>query len=320
MDLRQCNWRGLSLLFAAYNIVAGAIWILRAGFTSPALIALGLHLVLAGLLVTAARSLTSDRPVPHLSLALLVPWILWLLSWGEIGWLYETASPVYHDPAVMRWDLAVFGTHWNDSLSSLLPGRFWWESLTGVYLSYYLLILGPPLVLVLLRRWDTLFNHTFGLMLTYLGCFTIYLILPVQGPRDVALAAGGLSAAEFQGFFPPLMDAIFRSGDSLGTAFPSSHCAGATAAALLCRRHFSGRTGLACGVWATLIVISTIHTNNHYAIDALAGIGLATLACLREVRREKSTGYRRHRIYRTATRLASHSAGPEAPGSGAQST
>ena len=71
------------------------------------------------------------------------------------------------------------------------------------------------------------------------------------------------------------MQAFFAAGDSLGTAFPSSHCAASVAAALLVRRHFGNRAGVVAGVWAGMIVMSTIYTNNHYGIDALAGVLLA---------------------------------------------
>ncbi len=94
---------------------------------------------------------------------------------------------------------------------------------------------------------------------------------------------------EAVGFLPKIMEALFRTGDSVGTAFPSSHCAGAVAAALLSRGHFRPRTAHLMALWAGLIVVATIHTNNHYAIDSLAGCLLALLIHAKEVRHADSS-------------------------------
>jgi len=313
MDLRLTSWRGLFKLFAAYSLVAGTAWIVRGGLTTTALGAGATHLALAGVLLAAARYWEPGRHLIDAVAIMLTPWVLWLLAWSEIGWLFEFAPPAYFDLAVARWDLTLFNVHWNERLPQLWAGNVWREFWTGIYLSYYLLILGPPLVLLLRRRHNRFVKHTTGLMLTYLGCFTIYVIMPVLGPRDMALAAGALSASDFSGFFPAIMDAFFRSGDSVGTAFPSSHCAGSTAAALFCYQSFTGRGRLICGLWALLIVISTVHTNNHYAIDALPGIGLAALVYFKEARHETNTRHRRHGVYRPAPGLGAHPAGAQAP-------
>ena len=62
------------------------------------------------------------------------------------------------------------------------------------------------------------------------------------------------------------------AGDSPGTAFPSSHVAGAlTVAWFGCL--WLGRAGAAllC-VLATLVTVGTVYTGNHFAIDSLAGL------------------------------------------------
>ena len=323
MDLSLNSQGKLSLLFALYSLTAGVVWVARLGWTSMSLGALGLHLMLTGGLIFRARHAGSSDQYQcpgstRTAAAMLWPWLLWLLAWTEIGWLFRAATPLYHDQAIAQLGLAVFGVHWNELLPRLWSGRGWQEAMTGFYLSYYFLIVGPAVILAVQRRRQAFMDHTLGLMLTYLGCFAIYLLLPVTGPREMALAVGSSTAHETVGFLPRLMNAVFAAGDSVGTAFPSSHCAGATAAALLCQRHFSGRVAVLCGIWAGLIVISTIHTNNHYAIDGLAGVGLAGLFCFKGVRHETHTGHGRDRLYRPAPRHATHPAGARAPASGAQ--
>ena len=273
MDLKN-EKPAVEILFMAYNVVLGGIWVLRAAEQSVTPLMVFLHVVLAFLFMEMPR-LRTDTGVLWKILRRLYPFVLWSLAWSEIGWLYNLTSPMVFDPAVKALDLALFGIHLNQVLAGVLD----WQLLRNVmgfsYLSYYLLILGPPLLLGLKGRLRDLEFHTFGLLSTYVVCFLIYLVMPVLGPRDLALAAGE-TAVGVGGLFGPLINAFFEAGDSLGTAFPSSHCAGSVASALLVRRHF-GRAGRLALVWAGFIVVSTVYTNNHYAIDAVAGVATAML-------------------------------------------
>ena len=263
MDLSRIN-RGLAWLFAVYNVFAGVVWVLRAGAQALTPLMVALHLGLAWLLI--ARS--GGRMVPG------YPWLLWLAAWVEIGWLYRLTGPVVHDGSIRMMDLAIFGRHLNEILSVALPWAWLRTTMGLAYLSYYLLILGPVFVLLVQRRRRDLQAHTFGLMTTYLACFAVYLVLPVLGPRAFVAGAGD-TLPQAAGIFARLMQVLFAAGDSLGTAFPSSHCAASVAAALLVRQHFGIRLGILAAIWAGLIVVSTVYTNNHYALDAAAGVSLA---------------------------------------------
>jgi membrane-associated phospholipid phosphatase len=109
---------------------------------------------------------------------------------------------------------------------------------------------------------------------TYLGCFLIYSYFPVVGPRELwPIHQGELTS----GFFYQLNLGLRTAGDSLGTAFPSSHTAGAVTFAWIAWRIASppvawGMTGL-----AALIALATIYTQNHFAIDTVAGLLVAGL-------------------------------------------
>jgi membrane-associated phospholipid phosphatase len=88
----------------------------------------------------------------------------------------------------------------------------------------------------------------------------------------MAVAQGAAATADGDGLMAGLVEALRRAGDSPGTAFPSSHCAGVTAAALFARRCFAPATCRWLAVWAALVVLSTVYTRNHYALDATAGV------------------------------------------------
>jgi membrane-associated phospholipid phosphatase len=265
MDLTRAN-HGLVRLFAVYSILVAGVWLARIGPSGIALAAASLHLLAAALLLAAGAG----------GRMYAACWVLWLVAWAEIGLMFRLTSPEVHDATIRVVDRALFGEH----LHLTLPARMAWGWLREImglaYLSYYGLIIAPPLILALRKRKSALARHAFGLMTVYLGCFAVYLLLPVLGPRMVAAAAEE-SVVQTAGSAAWLMNVLFAAGDSPGTAFPSSHCAASLAAALLVRRHFGRGAGWGALAWAGLIILSTIYTSNHYAVDAAAGVALAVL-------------------------------------------
>jgi membrane-associated phospholipid phosphatase len=206
---------------------------------------------------------------------LFLPYVLWVICWLEVGWLRGLASPTVHDAGIVAIDRAVFGAHWHDRLGELWPGAGVAEAMQAIYLSYYALVLGPPLVLALRGRHGDCARYTGAVMATYLVCFLVYTVHPVLGPRIMAATTPG--AGPDSGLVAGFAEGLRRAGDVPGTAFPSSHCAGALAAALAAGEFLSRRRRIALLVWAALISISTVHTGNHYALDAAAGLLLAVV-------------------------------------------
>ena len=72
-----------------------------------------------------------------------------------------------------------------------------------------------------------------------------------------------------------LEDALRDRGDSPGTAFPSSHVAGVFAAALIARRWTPRALGYLWIIAACGVALSTIYTQNHYAVDVVYGMAVA---------------------------------------------
>ena len=107
-----------------------------------------------------------------------------------------------------------------------------------------------------LRRYVTGFVLLSGLS------FAIFAIFPVASPRPANLEAS------------PALSFIARVDGPLN-AFPSLH-AGFLVYSILLARHLSGeklslRTWAALLVWVILILIATLSTKQHYALDLLAG-------------------------------------------------
>ena len=284
MDLNRNPSRALAP-FVAYLLLVIGVCLAGAGAIPVAFAAVAMvHAVFAALLVRFANRAPS--PVAgHWRLAL--PYVLWLACWLELGWLIRSSGPSMHDAQIAAVDLAVFGGHGHLLFARWLPEAD--QVMHLIYLSYYGLVLGPPLVLVLRRRAADCDRYTSVVMTTYLLCFLVYLVYPVLGPRAAMAAQAAIGHGG--GSLGALAEALRQAGDSLGTAFPSSHCAGAFAAALAAGELFSRRTRAVLLVWAGLIAISTIHTGNHYGIDAVAGVlvALGVRLAAGQIRRARAT-------------------------------
>jgi membrane-associated phospholipid phosphatase len=115
---------------------------------------------------------------------------------------------------------------------------------------------------------------TFRLLVTYLGCDLLYVLFPVYGPHF----GGGAAAGQFaEGFFRGVSEALRATGDSPGTAFPSSHVAGVLTAAFLAFRWFRRPAAWFWAVGALAVAASTVYTRNHFLVDVAAGALVALL-------------------------------------------
>ena len=142
------------------------------------------------------------------------------------------------------------------------------------YWAYYLLIVVPPIAFLLRGRSDALGDLVFRLMLTYLGCYLVYIVYPVYGP---ALTLPRYAGPLTEGAFYRLVRATLGAGDSPGSAFPSSHVAGAVTIAYAASRSVPRWIGSLLWIEALGVLVSTVYTQNHFPIDAVAGLawGLA---------------------------------------------
>jgi membrane-associated phospholipid phosphatase len=180
----------------------------------------------------------------------------------------------YFDALVMGWEQAVFRGQPSRALASAVPFRWLSEPLHAAYLSYYLIVLVPPVVLAAQRRWDAFREAVFTLMLAFFAHYLFFVFFPVQGPRYLFAPPGGEAA---EGPASRLAHRVLAAGSSQGSAFPSSHVGVSVAQCANALRFFPR--------FASLLVFLTIglgagavYGGFHYAIDAVAGLALGT-AC-----------------------------------------
>jgi membrane-associated phospholipid phosphatase len=151
------------------------------------------------------------------------------------------------------------------------------ELMHFVYFLYYLLIALPPLALAVRGRTGALQDAALRMMATYLACYLAYIAFPVDGPAQFVPLHRG---PHTDGFWYQLVYGAVERGDSRGTAFPSSHVAGIVTIATVGWLHFPRSVAGLLAAEAAGVVLATVYTQRHYAIDTLAGaaLGLAMQA------------------------------------------
>lgn len=254
-------------IVASYNSILAIVWLGLVPHVAAAPWLALAHVAAAGLPWLLRR--VPDVPRRARALRDSYPLIGLALFWAELGQLQILRGVRPHDPFVQRLDLAIFGVHWQETWMNAMPQHWISESMHLAYFLYYLLLLIPPLVIGFTRGARAFRSVVLALTLTYLSCFLFYLAFPVYGPRTSDTAS--LAAAP-EGLFHTLVDRVRAMGDSLGTAFPSSHVAGVATIAWLGWRWLSKIWGTVLTLAAFAVACATVYTRNHYAVDALAGL------------------------------------------------
>ena len=265
--------RPVDRLVSAYSLGFAVLWLGapgRAAFIPTVVCA---HVAAAVLPSVLARRHAAGRRVGR-TLHELYPLIFVLLVWIEMGLVREFLHAAANDPVIAAADQVLFGRHLHAVWMPAMPHVWFSELMFLIYLAYYPLVFLTPVVLLLLGRRQALRGVMLGLAVAYLGCYALYAVFPVDGPsHTMGRYAGPLT----EGLFYRLSTGAVHAGDSLGTAFPSSHVAGAVSMAILASRWLSRPVAWLFGFEAAGVVLATVYTQNHFAVDALAGILLAVL-------------------------------------------
>lgn len=207
----------------------------------------------------------------------------------ESGFLNQMLFQGYLDAGFLRLEQSWFGWQPGIELMQRFPQRWIAEALYLGYFSYYLMIGGVGLALLLRNRKQ--FNHFIAVVsCVFYACYLTYIITPVVGPRiltrgvvpDPPLAAAGYdvpppvpdsveSAATYQ-----LMLFIYDHFETPGAAFPSSHVAIAITTLYFSFLYLPRIRWLHL-VLTVLLCIATVYGRYHYVVDVPAGMLTAAL-------------------------------------------
>ena len=255
-------------LVAGYNILLALVWAQLVGRVSYAPMILIAHVV-AAFMPRLLERVPATANGFTTNLRDLYP-LLWMLAfWTELDYLRTYLHQAANDAPIMALDYAIFGLHWNSEWIVRMPQVWFSELMHCCYFLYYPLIFIPPLVLALTRRKAALRDVVLRLMVTYMACYIVYIFFPVDGPHYLTATYQG---PHTEGFFYNLVRGAQNLGDSRGAAFPSSHVTGAVTIAFIGWRWFNRPVAFFLTLEAAGVVMSTVYTQNHYAIDSLTGI------------------------------------------------
>jgi membrane-associated phospholipid phosphatase len=236
---------------------------------------LAVHLLLAMLLLARPvrerllRPVAARAPQAFEIIRLWYPLLLIPALYSGLPLLNRSVhGGVYFDRIVLAWEDALFGGQPSQTWARAAPHLWLSEPLHAAYLSYFLVIAVPPLLLYLSRRIRAFQEVvvTFALVIAIHQIVFVY--FPVAGPRYLfpAPTGGGIE----HGCFYRWTHRVLEAGSSQGAAFPSGHVAVSIAQTIACARHLP-RLAPVLAVFAVGIGVSTVYGGFHYLVDALAG-------------------------------------------------
>ena len=214
----------------------------------------------------------------------------WLPIAG-IPFLYAELPAIHlgplHDAVVQRWESDWFGVSPAHAAAARWPSHALSELLHAAYLSYYAIIVIPPLVLYLRGDRAEFARVAAGLLGVFTLCFAIFIVFPVAGPRYAWPAPPDV----YDGPIRRFVLSVLEAGSSKGTAFPSSHVAVAAAQTVM-TLGWSRRFGVGLAVVTLLLAAGAVYGGFHYGIDAVAGglVGCAAGTVFSFANRDESVG------------------------------
>lgn len=258
-------------LLAGFNVVMAAVWLSGMDRWGYAQVLAVVHVAAAALPLLIRRAKMLSGPGRLLRTLYSMVWLM--AFWTEVDFVRRLLHDRAHDALIIGLEDSLLGVHPHEVWMPHMHDLWISEILHFAYFAYYLVLTAPVLWLLVRGRQEALMDTLFRLMATLTVCFLFYLLMPVDGPRHTGPVFDGPNA---RGPFFRLVDIVaIEHGESLGAAFPSSHVAAAVTMAWVARLHLPRWAFRALVLEAVGVFLATFYTQQHYAIDALAGVLLA---------------------------------------------
>lgn len=255
-------------MLAVSNIGMAALWLRITPEYGAAGWFAGVHLIASTLPFLLVLAPPPRGPVTR-SLWDLYPLAMAAVFWGELDVHARLVTTTPFDALLVRLDRAAFGVHVNQAWMTAMHGAVFSEVMHALYVSYYLLLLGVPTLLLIWGSPRLIREGVLGITLAYLICFTVHAWWPTVGPEVLGVTFPPSVSA---GWFFRISHWVLVRGDSWGTAFPSSHVAGAVTFAWIAWRLRRPRVAVCVTGLASGIAGAVIYTQNHFALDAVGGV------------------------------------------------
>ncbi|HEY3934299.1 MAG TPA: phosphatase PAP2 family protein [Gemmatimonadales bacterium] len=266
MDLspQKPHWRLVDRILAIYGVLVAALAVTRIGRPGVPLV------LVAHLAIPALAWMVVHAPDTRFARVLrnIYPLLLLTGLYSAIDVLNGFGAAGTWDRQIQAIEQAIFG---------MQPSRDWWRShpsalwstiLHATYLSYYLIVAVPVIVMLVAQRMKSLEQYLDGLIATYLICYLFYLFMPVAGPYYEFPRPSGLFVANLPA---RMVYSALRGGSAYGAAFPSSHVA-ATVAATIGVWRASLRWGAILAIPTGMLAVAVVYCQMHYAVDSACGL------------------------------------------------
>jgi membrane-associated phospholipid phosphatase len=205
-----------------------------------------------------------------------IPLALMLLAYKEMGWL----APPSHDHRLEQsWIV------WDRLLLTRLRLRNIIESAGPLFpsileLCYVLVYALPAFSMTMLYVYRKSHDAERLLVIYLLGLFLSYVQFPFWPSEPPRIVFPGEDASTIDTVIKQFNHWILGGYGIHTSVFPSAHVSGAFAAAFALKRVLAEHRWLyrAVFVYATLVAIATVYGRYHYAVDAVAGVVVGTMA------------------------------------------
>jgi membrane-associated phospholipid phosphatase len=206
-----------------------------------------------------------------------LPVVLLATVYTELDVLNDMFAASFHDPTIVGIEQALFRSQPARQLREWIPFIPLSEYLHFSYFSYYFLF---PILGISLFMQKRLNDFRYAATITlavFAVCYTIFIFYPVGGPWN-NFDRAQLSQVGY--FAPALVHEVLIKGESVGTAFPSSHVAVAVAVWLVSYQ-VDRRVFRILAFLVPALVVGTVYGGFHYLIDSIVGVLVGmTLALL----------------------------------------
>ena len=207
------------------------------------------------------------------TLRLIYPLFLFTFFYEAVGGQIFLIFDQPFDGQVVALEKAIFGADPAFTMQRYL--EVWLNELMNAsYISYYFMLPGTAIILLVKKRWDGLERLIFTSAVVFYVCYLIFIFYPVTGPRFFLSDQYYLPI--IGPFFTPLAQRILDGGGLYGAAMPSSHCAVALVSMWILAREVP-RAAIPSFVLLLLLCASTVYGRYHYISDVLAGLLVGAL-------------------------------------------
>jgi len=200
-----------------------------------------------------------------------------LVPWGGYYFLASSGIDRFvacsHEAALCRWERSLpGGASFPEHLAGLMKLAPFNALMTGVYISFYAVLLGTPAWLMGEHRDEAFGSLRRQWALAGILGYLTYFLVPARSPYYVL---GIYDHPEFS-FSQTLVRKALEGGVAFPhDAFPSMHVAFATLVVLVVGRVVGRNAQVALMVWLILLLLSVMATGAHWGVDVAAGLFLA---------------------------------------------